>query len=45
MLDIEAESSTGGVNFNELKPFADGARTKKMWKQTGECALGEQWPE
>jgi len=36
MLDIEAESSTVGVNFNELKPFADGSRTKKMWKQSGD---------
>merc|ERR1712086_1147895 len=31
MLDIESESASGGVNFNDLKPFADGARTAKMW--------------
>merc|ERR1711865_886496 len=36
MLDIESESASGGVNFNDLKPFADGARTAKMWKQTGD---------
>lgn len=34
MLDIEGQE--GGVDFSELKPYADGARTKKMWKETGD---------
>merc|ERR1712028_257858 len=34
MLEIEAKE--GGINFSELKPYADGARTKKMWKETGD---------
>eukprot|EP00658_Telonema_sp_P-2_P016493 TRINITY_DN16407_c0_g1_i3.p1 TRINITY_DN16407_c0_g1~~TRINITY_DN16407_c0_g1_i3.p1 ORF type:complete len:338 (+),score=77.77 TRINITY_DN16407_c0_g1_i3:224-1237(+) len=36
MLEIEAEGVDTGVNFSDLKPYADGMRTRKMWKETGD---------
>ena len=37
ILEIEAAGMKGdGVNFEDLRPYASGARTKNMWQESGD---------